>query len=137
MSSAHLDIVSSESHIFSAKITMLVVSGIMGELGILPGHTPLLTSIKPGNIKIIKEDGKEEWYYISGGILEVQPDNITILADTIVRAADLDEAAVVQAKNEAERTIADKKDSVDFSKALVQLARATAQIKTINRTRSK
>lgn len=131
----HLDIVSSEAQIFSGGITLLVVTGVVGELGILPGHAPLLTSLKPGNIRIVRQNGTEELYYISGGILEVQPDSITILADTVIRAADIDEAIAVQAKKEAERMLADKKDSADFSKALVQLARASAQIRTIKLSR--
>lgn len=126
----HLDIVSSEAHIFSDAVTMLIATGIMGELGILPGHAPLLTSLKPGNVRLKKINGVEEIYYISGGILEVQPDTITILADTVTRAADIDEAAALQARENAAKMLANRKDNADFSKALVELARTSAQLRT-------
>lgn len=130
--SVHLDIVSTESQIFSGLIETLVVTGEMGELGIYPGHAPLLTGIKPGYIKIIKQGGSEELFYISGGMLEVQPTLLTILADTVVRATELDEEAVLKSKASAEQLLANKKDGTDFSKVLIQLARATAQLKTLS-----
>lgn len=126
-----LDIVSLEASIFSGLVEMVVVTGEMGELGILPGHTRLLTSIKPGQIRIILPENIQEVYYVSGGILEVQPYVITILADTIVRAADLDEAAAIASRESAERILADKKAAVEFTGVLAQLAQATAQLRTI------
>lgn len=135
--SVHLDIVSSEAQIFSGLVEMLVITGSLGELGILPGHAPLLTNIKPGHIKVVLQGGAEDFFYVSGGVLEVQPDLITILADTVIRAADLDEAAALQSKNAAEQLLAEKKGQVDFSTVLVQLARASAQIKTLNLYKNK
>lgn len=126
-----LDIVSLEASIFSGLVEMVVVTGEMGELGILPGHTQLLTSIKPGQIRIVLPENIQEVYYVSGGILEVQPYVITILADTIVRAADLDEAAAIASRESAERILADKKAAVEFTGVLAQLAQATAQLRTI------
>lgn len=126
-----LDIVSLEANIFSDLAEMVVVTGEMGELGILPGHTPLLTSIKPGQIRITLQGGAQDIYYISGGILEVQPKVITILADTVTRADDLDEAAAIIARENAERLLAGKKSNVDFTGALVQIAQATAKLRTI------
>jgi len=139
--SVHLDIVSSEAQIYSGLVEMVVVSGIMGELGVLPGHAPLLTHIKPGYIKMVKQGGIEEFFYVSGGTLEVQPDNITILADTVVRATELDENAAIKAKEDAAMALARRGngDSSDdtFSKALIQLARAIAQLRTIKLARGK
>ena len=127
----HLDIVSAEAKIFSGLAEMVVATGDMGELGIFPGHTALITAIKPGSVRVVAQGGKEFIYYISGGILEVQPDNISILADTVVRAADLDEAQAAIAKQEAERILANKKAGIDVSNALVQLTQAIAQLRTI------
>lgn len=135
--SVHLDIVSAEAQIFSGLVEMVVVSGSMGELGILPGHAPLLTDIKPGFIRAIKQGGVEEVYYVSGGILEVQPDKVTILADTVVRAADLDEAAALETKQQAERSLTDKKSGMDVTTVLIQLAKATAQLRAIKMQRGK
>ena len=126
-----LDIVSLEANIFSGLVEMVVVTGEMGELGILPGHTQLLTSIKPGQIRIVLPGSIQEVYYVSGGILEVQPYVITILADTVVRAADLDEAAAIASRENAERLLADKKATVEFTRVLAQLSQAVAQLRTI------
>lgn len=126
-----LEIVNPEAKIFSGLAEMLVITGVMGELGILAGHAPLLTKIKPGQIRIVTLGGEEELYYVSGGILEVQPSIVTILADTVIRATDLDEAAAVQAKNQAEIALANRKSNADFSTLIVKLAQATAQIRTI------
>ena len=127
----HLDVVSLEAKIFSGLVEMVVVSGMMGELGVLPGHTALLTSIKPGQIRLQLQGGIEEVYYISGGILEVQPNLITILADTVVRALDLDEAAAIMARENAERLLANKKSNMDYNAALIQLAQSAAQLRAI------
>ncbi|CAL7963380.1 ATP synthase F1 complex subunit epsilon [Gammaproteobacteria bacterium] len=126
-----LDIASLEANIFSGLVKMVVVTGEMGELGILPGHTQLLTSIKPGQIRIALPENIQEVYYVSGGILEVQPYVITILADTVMRAADLDEAAAIASRENAERLLADKKAAVEFTGVLAQLAQAVAQLRTI------
>lgn len=130
-----LDIVDIESNIFSGPVEMVAVTGEMGELGILPGHTQLLTSIKPGQIRIVLPGNVQEVYYVSGGILEVQPYVITILADTVVRAADLDEAAAITARENAKRLLEDKKSNIEFTGVLVQLAKATAQLRTIKLSR--
>ena len=135
--SVHLDIVSAEAQIFSGLAEMIVVSGVLGDLGILPGHAPLLANIKPGPIRVVRQGGEEELYYVSGGVLEVQPSKVTVLADTVVRAADIDEAAAVHAKEEAARTLSTKKGAIDFSAVLQQIARATAQLRTIDLLRSR
>lgn len=127
----HLDIVSPEAQIFSGLVEMVSVTGELGELGILAGHTQLLSVIKPGQVRVTLQGGKKETYYISGGILEVQPNCITILADTVVRAENLDEAAAIEAKQRAEKLLTDKKSQVDYTSALRELAQASAQIRTI------
>lgn len=127
----HLDIVSIEGQIFSGLVEMLIVTGALGGMGILPGHAALLTMIKPGPMIVKKQGGNEEVFYLSGGILEVQPDIISVLADTIVRASELDEAKAIDEKERAERLFADKKSNIDLSLALMQLAQATAQLRSI------
>jgi F-type H+-transporting ATPase subunit epsilon len=126
-----VDIVSIEANIFSGAAEILIVTGEMGELGIMPGHAPLLTTIKPGQIYINLPENIQEIYYVSGGILEVQPYVVTILADTITRAADLDETAATTARANAERLLADKKSNFDLTKTLTQLAQTAAQLRTI------
>jgi len=130
-----LEVVSAESAIFSGPVKMLIATGSAGELGIFPGHTALLTSLKPGQIKAELEDGSEEVFYMSGGMLEVQPEVVTILADTAVRAADLDEAAALAAKEEAERKLAEQSAGVEYSRALTELAEAAAQLRAIDMIR--
>lgn len=125
-----LDIVSAEQAIFSGDVLRLTASGLMGELGISPGHAPLLTALKPGLVEYVAEEGKHEVIYISGGMLEVQPHEVTILADTAARAADLDEAAAVAARQTAEEKLGGA-DDVDYSVAAAQLAQAAAQIRAI------
>jgi F-type H+-transporting ATPase subunit epsilon len=133
----HLDIVSAESRLFSGLVEVITATGKMGELGILPGHTPLLTSLKPGVVRVTKQGGQEEVFYISGGILEVQPDVVTILADTAVRAADLDEAAATEAQQRAEKLLESKGAELEYSKALAELAEASAQLRAIQQLRKK
>jgi F-type H+-transporting ATPase subunit epsilon len=133
----HVDIVSAETEIFSGPATMVFAPGIMGELGILPRHAPLLTRIKPGEVRIKTEDGNEEFFYVSGGMLEVQPFVVTILADTAARAKDLDEAAAQAAKQRAEQALRDRKGDVDLAQAEAELAEAIAQIKAIQSLRKK
>ena len=133
----HLDIVSAEAEIFSGLAEMVVASGEIGEIGIAPGHAPLLTSLKPGQVKVTKQGGEDEWFYISGGMLEVQPHSVTVLADTALRAHDLDEAAAMEAKERAEKAIAEHKADFDYAAANAELARAVAQLKLIRSLRNK
>lgn len=133
----HVDIVSAEAAIFSGPATMVFVPGVMGELGILPRHAPLLTKIKPGEVRVKTEDGNEEFYYVSGGMLEIQPHVVTVLADTAARAKDIDEAAAQAAKQRAEQALKDKKGEIDLAEAEAQLAEAIAQLKAIQSLRKK
>jgi F-type H+-transporting ATPase subunit epsilon len=133
----HLDIVSAEKTIFSELVEMVTATGELGELGIVPGHAPLLTLLKPGEISFKRPNGHEELYYVSGGILEVQPYVVTILADFVERAADLDEAAALSAKARAEELIANKNSEIDYTVAAGELARAVAQIRAIQKLRGK
>ena len=133
----HVNIVSAEAEIFSGLATMVFAPGVMGELGIMPRHAPLLTKIKPGEVRIRTEDGDEEFFYVSGGMLEIQPHGVTILADTAARAKDLDEAAAQAAKERAEQALKDKKGEIDLAEAEAQLAEAIAQIKAIQSLRKK
>lgn len=131
----HLDIVSAEQEIFSGVVEMVVATGELGEVGITPGHAPLLTVLKPGEIRVTLQGGKQEIYYVSGGMLEAQPHYVTVLADAVERADDLDEAAALAAKARAEEVIANKGADIDYSKAAAELARAVAQIRAIQKTR--
>ena len=131
----HLDIVSAEKSIFSGPAEMVVATGLLGEVGITPGHAPLLTVLKPGEVRVTKQGGGEEIFYISGGMLEVQPQCITVLADSAERADSLDEAAAIEAKRRAEEAIANKDADFDYSVAAVELARAAAQIRAIHKAR--
>jgi len=133
----HVDIVSAESEIFSGTAKMVHASGAMGDLGILPRHAPLLTKLKPGEVRVERADGEEEFYYVSGGMLEVQPHCITVLADTAVRAKDLDEAAAKQAKAHAEQALRDHKGDVDLAQVERELAEAMAQLQAISKLRKK
>ncbi|MCH9769511.1 MAG: F0F1 ATP synthase subunit epsilon [Gammaproteobacteria bacterium] len=132
-----LDIVSAEASTFSGKVQFLSVTGGMGELGIYPGHTALLTNLKPGQINAILENGNDEVFYMSGGILEVQPTIVTVLADTAIRAVDLDEAAAEAAKSHAENILTKQKSGVEYSKAVAELAQAVAQIRAIQMLRKR
>ena len=129
------DIVSAEEEIFSDQVQMISLRGALGELGILPGHTPLFTGIMPGTVVLRLENGTEESFYASGGYLEVQPGVVTILADTAVRAKDLDEAAVADAKEQAERHLSDQASDFDFGAAQANLLEAAAQLRTIRKMR--
>lgn len=132
-----IEIVSAEISIFSGEATHVVVTGLLGELGIYPGHTQLLTALKPGPVRIVKPDGEDEILYISGGILEVQPQFVSILADTAIRAADLDELAALEAKEHAERVLSDKQADIDYAKATAELAQAVAQLQVISKLKKK
>ncbi len=131
----HLDIVSAEQEIFSGVVEMVVATGELGEIGIKPGHAPLLTVLKPGEICITLQGGTQEVYYVSGGMLEVQPYYVTVLADTVERADNLDEAAALAAKARAEEAIANKGAAVDYTLASAELACAVAQIRAIHKAR--
>jgi len=133
----HVNIVSAEAEIFSGLATMVFAPGVMGELGIMPRHAPLLTKIKSGEVRIRTEDGEEESFYVSGGMLEVQPNLVTVLADTAARAKDLDEAAALAAKQRAEQALKDKKGDIDLAQAEAELAEAVAQIRAIQNLRKK
>ncbi len=133
----HCDIVSAEQEIYSGLVELLVASGSEGEVGISYGHAPLLTGLQPGPVRIKKQNGDEEIYYISGGYLEVQPHTVTVLADTALRANDMDEAAALEAKNQAEQALANQAEGLDYSKATAQLAEAAAQLRTLQAIRKK
>lgn len=133
----HLDIVSLQKYIFSGLVESVTVNGAEGELGILPGHTQLLTNLVPGPVKIVKQNGEEELYYISGGFIEIQPTVITVLADTVERASDLDEAAALEAKKRAQSELSAKQSEMEYAEALSELAQAAAQIRAIQRLRKK
>lgn len=131
----HCDIVSAEEELFSGLVEMVIAHGHMGDLGVLPGHAPLLSTIKPGPVRVIKQGGNEEVFYISGGFIEVQPDMVKVLADTAIRADDLDEAAAMEAKKAAEKAIHAKSADMDYSTASARLAEAAAQLRTIHELR--
>ena len=137
MSIMHLDIVSAEEEIFSGNVKNIIASAIMGEVGIYPKHTPMITPLKPGEVKIITEENEEKLFFISGGVIEVQPDIVTVLADTAIRGKDLDEAKAIESKKRAEEALADKSDNIDAAKALAELAQAAAQLKMIDAMRKK
>ena len=130
----HCDIVSAEEEIFSGLVEMIIATGAVGELGINYGHAPLLTELKPGPIRVIKQGGEEDIYYLSGGFLEVQPYEVKVLADTALRADDLDEAAALEAQKQAEQAATNQAGDADYSKAL---AEAAAQLRTIQEIRRK
>ena len=136
-STIELDIVSAEGSIFHGDVKFVSVSGSAGELGIAPNHSPLLTSLKPGQIRATLKDGSIEVFYMSGGMLEIQPKVISILADTALRADDLDEAAALIAKEKAEKILQQKKEGMEYSKALSELAEAAAQLRAITMLRDK
>ena len=129
------DIVSAQEEIFSGEATMLIASGIAGELGITPRHAPLITQLKAGPVRVMKADGEEEFFFVSGGILEVQPHMITVLSDTATRGADIDEAAAKAAKAEAERQLADRTGEMEIAEAQSQLMQAAAQLAALEQLR--
>ncbi len=133
----HLDVVSAEECLFSGRVSHLQVSGQEGELGIMPGHTPLLTPIKPGMVRMVKQFGEEEVIYISGGFLEVQPGGVTVLADTAIRGEDLDRAKAEAAKRAAEKKISNPSKDIDYARVTTELAKAIAQLRVIELTRKK
>ncbi|MFQ3212142.1 F0F1 ATP synthase subunit epsilon [Candidatus Njordibacter sp. Uisw_039] len=135
--SVDCDIVSAEESVFAGKVEFISLTGTLGELGITPGHTPLLSEVKPGPVHMRMESGEEDILYVSGGFLEVQPHKITLLVDTAIRAADLDEAAAEEASRKAEQAMADKTSEFEYSRAAGQLAEAVAQLRTLRQIRQK
>ncbi|AXV63792.1 MULTISPECIES: F0F1 ATP synthase subunit epsilon [Pseudoalteromonas] len=134
----HLDVVSAEESLFSGLVESIQVSGSEGDLGVNYGHAPLLTALKPGMVRLVKQFGHEDVMYVAGGTLEVQPDRITILADTAVRGEDLDEQAAEKAKRDAEEQMANTSTAeLDYQQAAVQLAEAIAQLRVIQQLRKK
>ena len=133
----HCSIVSAEEEIFSGRIESLSARGASGELGIYPGHAPLLTELKPGPVHLQTGDGEERVIYVSGGFLEVQPTTVVVLADTATRAGDLDEAAALAAQQKAEQEMEQKGADFDYSRAAIRLAQAAAQLRTVRELRKK
>ena len=127
----HCDIVSAEKSIFSGLVEMVVATGSLGDLGIAPGHAPLLTGLIPGPVKLVMDGGEEQIFYVSGGFLEVQRGVVTLLTDTALRAGDVDEAAALQAVEDAERAMADQGAEFNYSTAAAQLAEAAAQLRAL------
>jgi F-type H+-transporting ATPase subunit epsilon len=137
MSTIHVDVVSAETLIFSGEAKFVALPGESGELGILPKHTPLITRIRPGAVRIEKADGGEEFVFVAGGILEVQPNVVTVLADTAIRGKDLDEAKAEEAKKRAEEALRNKDASMDYAVAQAELVSAVAQLAAIRKLRAK
>jgi F-type H+-transporting ATPase subunit epsilon len=135
MATIHVDIVSAEGEIFSGEAAMVFAPAVMGEIGIAPRHAPLLTTLKPGEVRVQTPAGEMQFFFVSGGALEVQPHQVTVLADTALRAKDLDEAAALQAKQRAEEALGDRKGAIDIAEAQAELARAVAQLRAIERLR--
>ena len=133
----HVDIVSAEAEIFSGTATMVFAPAEMGEVGIAPRHAPLVTRLKPGEVRVQTQEGDELSFFVSGGLLEVQPHIITVLSDTAIRAADLDEAQALEARDRAEKMLADKTADIDYAEAQSELAQSMAQLAAIKKLRQK
>ncbi len=132
----HVDVVSAEESVFSGQVEFVVLPGEAGELGILPGHMPLLTRIKPGAVRLrLPDQEAEELIFVAGGILEVQPNKVTVLADTAIRGKDLDEAKALEAKKNAEEAMASRKSEIDYARAQAEMAEAIAQLAAIDKLR--
>jgi F-type H+-transporting ATPase subunit epsilon len=131
------NVVSAKETIYSGEISMLIATGVEGEVGILPGHIPFITLLKPGTMQIKTSNGNDEMVYVSGGVLEVQPHLVTVLADTAVRANDLDEAKILEARRHAEQTLQNQKADIDTSAALAALAESLAQLQTLQKFKNR
>ncbi len=129
----HVDIVSAEKEIFSGLAEMLFAPAEMGEVGIAPRHAPLITNLQPGEVRVKINDTETQEYFVSGGLLEVQPHLVTVLADTAIRAKDIDEAAALEAKSKAEEMLSDRSGKIDYAKAQAELAQAITQLRTLER----
>ena len=137
MATLHVNVVSAEEQIFSGEAKFVALPGEGGELGILPKHTPLITRIKPGAVRIQRPNGDEEFVFVAGGLLEVQPDVVTVLADTAIRGKDLDETRAEAAKKAAEEAMKNAKSDIDFAKAQSEFAAMAAQIAALRKFRAK
>ena len=137
MATLQCNVVSAKETIYSGDINMLVAAGIEGEIGILPGHIPFITLLKPGTLQITEPNGEVETVYVSGGILEVQPNIVTVLADTAIRAKDLDEAKIKEARRQAQELLQNQKANVDTTAALMALAESRAQLQTLQKIRNR
>ena len=133
MATIHVDVVSAEESIFAGEAKFVALPGESGELGILPGHTPLISRIRPGTVKIVREDGSEELVFVAGGIIEVQPYGVTVLSDTAIRAADLDEAKAVKAREQAEEALRNARDKTEIAVVEAELAMLAAQVSAARR----
>jgi F-type H+-transporting ATPase subunit epsilon len=133
----NVDVVSAEQEVFSGEATFVALPGESGELGIMPGHTPLITRIKPGAVRITLVDGSQELVFVAGGVLEVQPKGVTVLADTAIRGEDLDEARALEAKARAEAIITENKSDIDYARAQSELSVAVAQIAALSQMSKK
>jgi len=133
----HCDIVSAEEAIFSGLVEVVVAAGVGGDLGVMPGHAALVTALQPGPVRVKKQNGEEEVFYVSGGFIEVQPNSVTVLADTALRADNIDEAAALEAQKHAEQALENQSGEFDYSRAASQLAEATAQLRTLQQIREK
>ncbi len=133
----HVNIVSAEQEIYSGTVTQVFAPAEMGEVGVMPRHAPMLSTLKAGVVRVILQGGEEETFYVSGGILEIQPHVVTILSDTALRAADIDEAAALEAKARAEAAMKDKASDMDYVKAKTVLIEAVAQIEALKKLRKK
>lgn len=134
-STIQCDVVSAQKLIFSGEISMLVASGSMGELGITPRHAPLMTTLKAGPVRVVMEDGREDVFFVGGGIIEVMPHLVTVLADTAVRADDLDKAAALRAKEDAQRALEDHAGEIEIAEAMARLAEAMTQLQALEQLR--
>lgn len=137
MATLQCNVVSAKETIYSGDINMLVAAGIEGEIGILPGHIPFITLLKPGTLQITEPNGEVETVYVSGGVLEVQPNIVTVLADTAIRAKDLDEAKIKEARRQAQELLQNQKANVDTTAALMALAESRAQLQTLQKIRNR
>lgn len=137
MATLQCNVVSAKETIYSGEISMLIATGVEGEVGILPGHIPFITLLKPGTMQIKTSNGNDEMVYISGGVLEVQPHLVTVLADTAVRAHDLDEAKILEARRHAEQNLQNQKADIDTSAALAALAESLAQLQTLQKFKNR
>ncbi|MEY2780365.1 MAG: hypothetical protein RL307_69 [Pseudomonadota bacterium] len=137
MSTLHVDVVSAEALIYSGEATFVALPGEVGELGIYPRHTPLITRIRPGSVRVHKPDGGEEFVFVAGGILEVMPDHVTVLSDTAIRGEDLDEQRANEARSLAEEAVKNAKSDVDLARAQSELAVLAAELAALRRFRGK